>query len=61
MRPYDLRHSYATTALILGVDQRVVMETMGHSTPTMTMHYQQVVEELKDDAARKMGEALWSD
>lgn len=43
LRPYDLRHAFATYALRAGADIHAVSQVMGHSRPDTTMrHYQHV-------------------
>ena len=55
IRPYDLRHAFATEAIAAGVDLGTVAKLMGHSTPTMILtHYQHV----KDVQKRSAVEAL---
>ena len=59
-RLHDARHTAATLLLQQGVPARVVMEILGHSQITLTLGtYSHVVPELAEDAARRMGEALW--
>ncbi len=58
-RLHDARHTAATLLLLQGVDNRVVMEILGHSQLSMTTRYQHVLPELARDAADRMGEALW--
>lgn len=58
-RLHDARHTAATLLLQQGVAPRVVMELLGHSQISMTMHYTHVVEELAVEAARSMTRALW--
>lgn len=55
---HTLRHSAATLLLAQGVDSRVVMEILGHSSPAMMRRYQHVVDQLKHDAASAMDQAL---
>jgi integrase len=55
---HTLRHSAATLLLAQGVDSRVVMEILGHTSPAMMRRYQHVVDELKHDAAAAMDAAL---
>ncbi|MEX1163461.1 MAG: site-specific integrase [Nitriliruptor sp.] len=57
---HTLRHSAATLLLAQGVDSRVVMEILGHSSPTMMRRYQHVVDDLKHGAATAMDAALRS-
>jgi integrase len=57
---HDARHTAASLLLQQGVPARVVMEILGHSQITLTLGtYSHVVPELAEDAARRMGEALW--
>jgi integrase len=55
---HTLRHSAATLLLAQGVDSRVVMEILGHTSPAMLRRYQHVVDELKHEAAAGMDAAL---
>ena len=44
IRPYDLRHAFATYALDTGADPKAVSEVMGHSDMSMVhKHYQHVL------------------
>lgn len=58
-RLHDARHTAATMLLLMGVEQRVVMEILGHSRITVTSKYQHVVDEMHRDAAEKM-DAFWA-
>ena len=59
MRFHDLRHAAATVMLTLGVQARVVMETLGHSQISTTMdRYSHVIPELQRDASGRVGAAL---
>jgi integrase len=59
-RLHDARHTAATLLLQQGVPARVAMEILGHSQISLTLGtYSHVVPELAEDAARRMGEALW--
>lgn len=60
-RLHDARHTAATLLLVQGVDQRVVMDMFGWTSPTMTARYQHVVPELVEEANRRMGALLWDD
>jgi|SRR5450756_330233 len=55
----DARHTAVTLLLVQGVDQRVVMDMLGWTSPTMTARYQHVVPELVEEANRRMSELLW--
>ena len=59
-RLHDARHTAATLLLQQGVPARVAMEILGHSQISLTLGtYSHVAPELAEDAARRMGEALW--
>ena len=59
-RLHDARHTAATLLLQQGIPVRVVMQVLGHSQISMTTQYQHVVPELaQEEAAERMGEALW--
>ena len=59
IRVHDLRHTAATLLLLQGVNPRTVMELLGHSDVTMTLNtYSHVLASLKQDAARRMDDAL---
>jgi site-specific recombinase XerD len=58
-RLHDARHTAATLLLAQGVDQRVVMEILGHSQISMTSRYTHVLPQVMTDAAARMGQALW--
>jgi len=60
-RLHDARHTAATVMLTMGVPPRVVMQLLGHSQISLTLGtYSHVAPELADDAARRIGEALWN-
>ncbi|MBD5641393.1 MAG: tyrosine-type recombinase/integrase, partial [Desulfovibrio sp.] len=43
IRPYDLRHGFATEAIASGTDYGTVSSLMGHKSPVMVLrHYQHV-------------------
>jgi len=58
-RLHDARHTAATLLLVQGVSSAVTMTVLGHTDLGVTRRYQHVVDELRRDAAQKMGEALW--
>jgi integrase len=58
-RVHDARHTAATLLLAQGVDQRVVMQILGHSQISMTSRYAHVLPQVMTDAADRIGEALW--
>src|SRR3954468_2556895 len=60
-RLHDARHTGATLLLQQGVPARVVMEILGHSQISLTLGTcSHVVPELAQEAAERMGDALWS-
>jgi site-specific recombinase XerD len=59
VRVHDGRHTAATILLEQGVDVRVVMEILGHSDLRITQRYTHVASPLAQEAARRMGSALW--
>jgi integrase len=59
-RLHDARHTAATVMLTLGVPARVAMQILGHSQISLTLGtYSHVVPELAEDAAVRVGDALW--
>ncbi len=58
-RPHDARHTAATLLLIQGVDLRSVMAIMGWTEMGTAQRYSHAVDELRVEAARRMGESLW--
>ena len=55
IRPYDLRHAFATEAIAAGVDIGTVARLMGHSSPSMIlMHYQYVMDGQKRAAVEAL-------
>lgn len=61
VRVHDARHTAATLLLAQGVDQRVVMEILGHSQISMTSKYTHVLPQVMTDAAERIGQALWGE
>ncbi|MFJ3081662.1 tyrosine-type recombinase/integrase [Streptomyces halstedii] len=59
VRVHDLRHTCASILLSRGVDARTIMETLGHSTITMTLDtYAHVMDTTLRAAAERMDDAL---
>ncbi|MFJ2397622.1 tyrosine-type recombinase/integrase [Streptomyces sp. NPDC087843] len=59
VRVHDLRHTCASLLLAQGVDARTIMETLGHSTITMTLDtYAHVMDTTLRAAAERMDSAL---
>jgi integrase len=62
VRVHDLRHTCASLLLAQGVDARTIMETLGHSTITMTLDtYAHVMSTTLKAAADRMDYALGLD
>lgn len=50
IRPYDLRHTYATLALKAGVPIKVVSEALGHASIELTLRtYAHVLDSMRDE------------
>lgn len=57
IRPYDLRHAFATELIAGGVDIGTVAKLMGHSSPAMILnHYQYVMDSQKRAAVNSLPE-----
>lgn len=57
IRPYDLRHAFATELIAGGVDIGTVAKLMGHSSPAMILnHYQYVMDGQKRAAVEALPE-----
>ncbi|MFI1157355.1 tyrosine-type recombinase/integrase [Streptomyces sioyaensis] len=62
VRVHGLRHTCASLLLAQGVDARTIMETLGHSTITMTLDtYAHVMQTTLTAAADRMDDALGVD
>jgi len=60
VRVHDARHTAATLLLVQGVDLRTVMDIMGWTEMATAQRYSHAVDELRQEAARRMGTVLWS-
>ncbi len=59
-RLHDARHTAATLLLTPGVPPRAAMQILGHSQISLTLGtYSHVMPELAEDAAERIGNALW--
>lgn len=59
IRLYDLRHTAATLALIVGVSPKVVSEQLGHTSAAFTLDvYSHVLPHMQGDAAAKVEAVL---
>lgn len=55
IRYHDLRHSFATNMIRLGVPVNTVSKMMGHSTPVVTLTiYAHVLNEMQNEAVEKL-------
>lgn len=60
IRLHDLRHTWATLALVAGVHVAVVSKRLGHSSPMVTWStYQHVVKGMQTDAAEKVAALIF--
>lgn len=60
IRLHDLRHTWATLALVAGVDVRIVADRLGHSSPMITWQtYQHVIKGMQSDAAERVADLIF--
>ena len=58
-RLHDARHTAATVLLLLGVQERAVMDMMGWSNSAMVKRYAHVTARLRRDIADRLNSYLW--
>ena len=58
-RVHDGRHTAATILLLLGIDEQTVMAVMGWSDRRMVQRYQHVIDELRVEASKRVGDFLY--
>ena len=58
VRLHDLRHSFASHAVLQGVPLPVVSRLLGHKRPGMTLRYAHVGERETEAAAERIGAAI---
>ncbi|HEX9035503.1 MAG TPA: tyrosine-type recombinase/integrase [Ktedonobacterales bacterium] len=59
VRPHDLRHSFATLMLTIGVTPKVVAEMLGHSSVNLTLTlYSHVLPHMQREAVEKLSQLL---
>jgi integrase len=58
-RLHDARHTAATVLLLLGVQERAVMDMMGWSNSAMVRRYAHVTARLRRDIADRLNGYLW--
>jgi integrase len=62
IRLHDLRHTWATLALVAGVDVKIVSERLGHSSPMITWQtYQHVIKGMQSDAAERVAALIFGE
>lgn len=60
IRPYDLRHAFATELIAAGADIGTIAKLMGHATPTMLLqHYQYVMDRQKRRAVEGLPDVAY--
>ena len=58
VRLHDLRHTYASHAVLQGVPLPVVSRLLGHKHPSMTLRYAHVGDRETEAAAERIGAAI---
>ena len=58
VRLHDLRHSYASHAVLQGVPLPVISRLLGHKCPSMTLRYAHVGDRETEAAAERIGTAI---
>ena len=58
VRLHDLRHSFASHAVLQGIPLPVVSRLLGHKRPSMTMRYAHVADGETEAAAERIGMAI---
>jgi integrase len=62
IRLHDLRHTWATLALIANVNVKLVSDRLGHSSTNVTWNtYQHVVKGMQADAAERVADLIFGD
>ena len=58
VRLHDLRHTFASHAVLQGVPLPVVSRLLGHKRPSMTLRYAHVADREVEAAAERIGMAI---
>ena len=62
IRFHDLRHTFGTFLLLLGIDRKIVSDMLGHSSVNITQNlYQHVQPEMQQGAAEALMRLLFPD
>lgn len=62
IRFHDLRHTFSTFLLLLGIDPKIVADMLGHASVTITQNlYQHVMPEMQRDASNALERLLFPD
>lgn len=60
IRPYDLRHAFATETIATGVDIKTVAQIMGGDPRMLLEHYQHVADRQKRAAVEALPEIIFT-
>jgi len=58
IRIHDLRHTFASHAVLQGIPLPVVSPLLGHKRPSMTLHYAHVGDHETEAAAQRIGPTI---
>ena len=58
MRLHDLRHTFASHAVLQGIPLPVVSRLLDHKHPSMTLRYAHVGDQQTEAAAERIGAAI---
>ena len=58
VRIHDLRHTYASHAVLQGVPLPVVSRLLGHKQPSISLRYAHVGDRETEDAAERIGASI---
>ncbi len=58
IRIHDLRHTFASHAVLQGVPLPVVSRLLGHKRPSMTLRYAHVGDQETEAAAQRIGPTI---